>query len=146
MEIIPYRSEYKSAFIRLNLAWLNRYFHVEERDEEMLQGVEEFIEKGAAVYLALEGKMPVAVCMVIPRGCGVWEICKLAAHEGYRRRGAGSAVLSACIRRATEQGAKKFAIASNTRLTAAMRLYEKFGFVRVPLTEEYMEYARKRLS
>lgn len=36
MEIIPYRSEYKSAFIRLNLAWLNRYFHVEERDEEML--------------------------------------------------------------------------------------------------------------
>lgn len=50
MEIVKYKQDFKQAFIDLNLAWLNKYFRVEPQDTEMLNGVDDLIERGAAVY------------------------------------------------------------------------------------------------
>ncbi len=47
----------------------------------MLNEVETFLEKGAAVYFAVEQDKAIATCMVVPREGQVWEICKLAAEE-----------------------------------------------------------------
>ena len=84
MEFVSYKAEYRQAFIDLNLAWLNKYFRVEPLDEEMLEGVEDAIAAGAAVYFAVEGGTPIATCMVRPQQNGVWEICKLATDENYQ--------------------------------------------------------------
>lgn len=54
MKIIKYTQEFKWAFIDLNLAWLNKYFRVETQDMEMLNGVDDLIECGAAVYFAVQ--------------------------------------------------------------------------------------------
>ena len=140
MIIVPYEHKYKEDFIRLNLAWLNKYFTAEERDIEMLYGVEDMIAGGAAVCFATDGDDVIATCMVVPRGNGEWEICKLAADEKYRGKGAGSAVLEACMEHAKRNGARKLTIVSNRILSAAMHLYEKFGFKEVPVIEK--EYAR----
>ena len=144
MEIVSYQSKYKNNFIDLNLAWLNKYFKVEPHDTEMLDGVETLIQQGAAVYFAVENETVLATCMIVPHGNDVWEICKLATDEKFQGKGAGSAVLKACMDYATKHGAKKLTIVSNRILSAAMHLYEKFGFWEVPI--DNMEYERVNIQ
>ncbi|HIQ99063.1 MAG TPA: GNAT family N-acetyltransferase [Candidatus Scybalocola faecavium] len=144
MEIIPYQEKYKKDFAQLNLVWIKKYFKVEPQDVKMLDNVEDFLEKGAAVYFAVEQGRAIATCMVNPAGGQVWEICKLATDERYRGKGAGSAVLKACMDYAKEHGAKKLMIVSNTVLSAAMHLYAKAGFKEVPV--DYMEYDRVNIQ
>lgn len=140
MEIVPYHTKYKQNFIDLNLAWIKKYFKVEPQDVEMLNNIEQIIAAGAMIYFALEADKVVATCMVMPKNNQVWEICKLATDENYQGRGAGAAVLEACMNYAKNQGAKKLLIVTNTILSAAMHLYEKAGFREVPIDE--MEYER----
>ena len=140
MQIVPYNRKYRQAFIDLNLAWLNRCFKVEPLDEEMLGGVEKLVAQGAEVYFALEGEVPVATCMILPKGGGVWEVCKLATDERFQGRGAGQAVFNACIGHAESHGAKKIVLTSNRILKRALHIYEKAGFCEVPLSER--EYDR----
>jgi ribosomal protein S18 acetylase RimI-like enzyme len=49
--------------------------------------------------------------------------------------------MDAAIAFARERGARRLVIVSNTRLAPAIRLYEKHGFVRVPM-ERDDRYAR----
>lgn len=140
MEIVPYQTKYKQDFIELNLAWIEKYFKVEPQDVEMLNNIEQIIAAGAMIYFALEADTVIATCMVMPKNDQVWEICKLAADENYQGRGAGSAVLEACMNYAKNRGAKKLLIVTNTILSAAMHLYEKVGFRETPIDE--MEYER----
>jgi putative acetyltransferase len=44
--------------------------------------------------------------------------------------------MDAAVRFAADAGARRIVIVSNTVLQPAIRLYEKHGFVRVPLTSE----------
>ena len=57
MNIVPYQEKYKKDFISLNLAWIKKYFRVEPQDIKMLNEVESFLTKGAAVYFAVEHEL-----------------------------------------------------------------------------------------
>lgn len=144
MKVVPYQKRFKKDFISLNLGWIKKYFRVEPQDTEMLNNVEDYIDKGTAVYFAEQQGRAIATCMVIPRTDQVWEICKLATDEQYMGRGAGSAVLKACIEYAKEHKAKKLMIVSNTVLSSAMHLYAKFGFKKVSINN--MEYERVNIQ
>ena len=144
MEIISYQKKYKKDFVDLNLVWIKKYFKVESQDVKMLNNVEDLLAKGAAIYFAVEQDKAIAACMVVPRGRQVWEICKLATDEHYMGKGAGSAVLTACMDYAKEHDAKKLMIVSNTILSAAMHLYTKAGFKEVPI--DNMEYERVNIQ
>lgn len=96
------------------------------------------------VYFAVEHGKAIATCMVMPRENQVWEICKLATDEHYMSRGAGLAVLKACINYAKEHGAVKLMIVTNTILSAAMHLYTKVGFKEVLV--DNMEYERVNIQ
>lgn len=144
MNIVSYQDKYKKDFIALNLAWIKKYFKVEAQDVKMLNEVEDFLAKGAAVYFAMEQDKVIATCMVVPIDNQVWEICKLATDEHYMGKGAGSAVLKASMNYAKEHGAKKLMIVTNTILSAAMHLYTKFGFQEVPI--DNMEYERVNIQ
>ncbi|RAQ30757.1 hypothetical protein DPQ25_04555 [Hydrogeniiclostridium mannosilyticum] len=51
MKIIKYQDKYKNAFIQLNLAWIERFYRVEESDINMLEHIDDHIQNGAMVYL-----------------------------------------------------------------------------------------------
>ena len=144
MDIVSYREQYKKDFIALNLAWIEKYFKAEPQDINMLNNVENFLSRGAAVYFAVERGEVLATCMVTPVDGQVWEICKLATQERYRKKGAGSAVLKECMAYAKAHGARKLMIVSNTVLSAAMHLYAKFGFQQVPIDNP--EYERVNIQ
>ncbi len=140
MTIEEYREEWKGEFFSLNKAWIDRYFTMEEADWEMLSHPERYLQAGAMIYFAVEEGVVLATCMATPMVGEEWEICKLATREGYHGRGAGSAVLRACMDYATKHGAKKLTIVTNHILKPALHIYEKFGFRPVPVTD--CEYQR----
>lgn len=137
MEVIEYQEKYKQDFIRLNTAWVEKYFVMEETDREILLHTDDLIQKGGMIYFAVEDNKVLATCMVIPEENYTWEILKLAADDCYCGHGAGSAVFKACINYAIAHGAKKLTLISNHILKPALHIYEKFGFrqVKVDRTE-----------
>lgn len=142
MEIVEYQKKYKKDFIELNIAWIERYFTPEQADYDVLDNVEELLEKGSMIYFAVEDEKVLATCMAMPLGDDVWEICKLAATGQYTGKGAGSAVFKASMDYAVRKGAKKLTLISNRRLKPALHIYEKFGFHEVELNKAYWGFER----
>ena len=51
--IEPFKPEYREQFMRLNLEWLEKYFHVEPHDLEVLYDPEDhIIEPGGEIFFA----------------------------------------------------------------------------------------------
>lgn len=142
MEIVAYQPCYKQDFIALNTAYVEKFFVMEQADRDILEHVDEWLDKGAMIYFAVEENQVLATCMAQPLGHAVWEICKLAADEQYQGRGAGQAVFQAAMQYAIEQGAEKLTLISNRILKPALHIYEKFGFQEVPLEKAYWGYDR----
>lgn len=142
MEIVEYQKKYKKDFIELNIAWIERYFTPEQADYDVLDNVEELLEKGSMIYFAVEDEKVLATCMAMPLGDDVWEICKLAVTGQYTGKGAGSAVFKASMDYAVRKGAKKLTLISNRRLKPALHIYEKFGFHEVELNKAYWGFER----
>lgn len=139
MEVVRYEEAYKQDFIRLNTAWIEKFFVMEQEDRDILGHVDDLLAKGGMIFFAVENAHVLATCMVVPFGNHVWEMCKLAADEKYQGRGAGNAVFKACMEYAIEHGARKLTLISNHILENALHIYEKYGFQRVPVSrsEEY---------
>ncbi|GCF95096.1 hypothetical protein NRIC_29870 [Enterococcus florum] len=131
MIIRQYHEKFKQAFVDLNIAWIEKYFSLEDEDREIIEHVDAYLEKGAMIYFAIEDDNVLATCMIIPTDEETWEVAKLATDEKYQGNGAGSAVFKACIDYAREKQAKKITLVSNKKLKPAIHLYEKFGFKEV---------------
>ena len=64
---------------------------------------------------------------------GDWSSLRaLAVDPAHRGRGVGAALLETCIDRATALGTRAIGLHTAHFMTAAVGLYERFGFVRVP--------------
>jgi ribosomal protein S18 acetylase RimI-like enzyme len=76
---------------------------------------------------------PPAGWPVVPGTLGyVWE---LAVEPTAQRRGLGAALMSEAISRVREAGADAMLLRSSERAEAAMALYRRFGFERLPVRE-----------
>lgn len=68
MEIVPYESKYRQAFIDLNMSWLKKYFTPEEGDFAMLYGIDGIIENGGMAFFAVdesgEAVSTVLLCLI----------------------------------------------------------------------------------
>ncbi|WP_314172002.1 GNAT family N-acetyltransferase [Streptomyces winkii] len=65
-------------------------------------------------------------------GEGEGEFRMLAVRHEGRGRGAGEALVRACVERARERGLRRLLLCSHDGMTTAQRLYGRLGFVRVP--------------
>lgn len=137
MEITEYKRKYKKDFIRLNKAWIEKYFSMEQDDYEILNNVDELLKKGAMIFFAVENNIVLATGMAAPLANNEWEICKLAADERYQRRGAGGLVFKACMNYAIERNAARLIIVSNSILKPALHIYQKFGFKEIPVDKTH---------
>ena len=144
IKIIPYNSSHKEKFICLNTAWIKKSFEVEPQDLEMLDHIEDYIQIGAVIYVALYKNQVISTCMIVPKDADTWEICKFATDKHYEGNGAGSLIFEKCLDYAKIHHAKKIIIVTNTILDSAMHLYTKFGFQPVPI--DNMEYNRVNIQ
>jgi DNA-binding MarR family transcriptional regulator/N-acetylglutamate synthase-like GNAT family acetyltransferase len=137
IEILPYRPEWREAFKTLNLEWIEAYFTVEPEDQRILGDPEaHFLAQGGEIFFArerypLEAGRLLGTCALVPKGDGVFELCKMAVCTEAQGRKIGKRLLTAALDWARTRQARTVLLESNTRLEAALKLYEHAGFVRV---------------
>lgn len=133
MRVVPYEPRHREGFVRLNRAWIERSFRLEDNDLDLFENLDERVSDGAVILIREEGGEVVATCMASPLEGGAWELEKLTTAEGLRGRGIGTAMLRACLDEVRSRGARKVVLLTNSALRGAMGMYRREGFAEVPL-------------
>lgn len=138
ISIVNYTPEYAHDFKRINLEWLDKYGLTEEGDLLMLDYPErEIINPGGALYLAKAGEIIAGSAALINEGNGVYELAKMAVTDAFKGKGISKLLIEKCLSTAIALGAKKIYLQSNSQLTTALALYEKYGFKHVPVVNAH---------
>jgi len=133
-EVTTYREEWRGDFERLNREWIETWFTLEEADRETFRDpLGKIIAPGGQIFFVVEGAEVLGTCAVVRHRPDVHEIAKMAVAPVARGRGYGDLLMEAAVAFSRSAGARRVVIVSNTKLAPAIRLYEKHGFVRVPL-------------
>jgi GNAT superfamily N-acetyltransferase len=136
--IIDYSAEYAGVFKQINLEWLDKYGLTEEGDLLMLDYPErEIIDPGGVLYLAKVGEEVAGSAALINEGNGVFELAKMAVTDAYKGKGISKLLIEKCLDKAKDLGAKKIYLQSNSQLTTALGLYEKYGFKHIPVVNSH---------
>jgi ribosomal protein S18 acetylase RimI-like enzyme len=147
VEIIDYKPEYKGYFEQLNKAWLEKYFTVEPVDKYVLENPEEAIlaHGGCILFARYQDQIIGAVALksVEP---GVYEMTKMAVDETFQGIGAGKALCAAAIEKAREIKATRLILYSTRILETAISIYNKIGFVEIPLEQGVYERANIKME
>ena len=141
-QILTYRDEWRAEFERLNREWIESWFTLEDADRDTFNDpVGKILDPGGQIFFVLDGGQVLGTCAVLRHSADVHEIAKMAVAPGARGRGYGDLLMEAAVAFSRGVGTRRVVIVSNTRLGPAIRLYQKHGFVRVPL-EADQRYAR----
>lgn len=145
IEITSYKPEHKDLFRELNYEWLIKYFTIENEDKILLLNPEEeIIAKGGEVVFASYKNKIVGTAALIKYNDNEYELAKMAVTEAARGKQIGKKLAEEIIRLAKEKKAKILFLETNAKLTAAMNLYKKLGFI---LTENNnSKYARSTIK
>jgi DNA-binding MarR family transcriptional regulator/GNAT superfamily N-acetyltransferase len=143
VEIVPFEPRLRAHFHDLNAAWLKKHFVIEPIDEQVLREPEHrVLEQGGAIFFALLGGEVIGTCALLHESAGRYELSKMAVDEAYHGLGAGRLLLQAAIAEFRRRGGQTLFLESNSRLKAALHLYERAGFVLQPTVREGSHYAR----
>jgi putative acetyltransferase len=139
IQIISYENKYQSDFKSLNLYWLDHYHLTEAHDLEILDHPEEkVIEAGGCIFLALDGERVVGTLGLAKEKEGVFELIKMAVDPAWHGQGISKILLDRCLAEAAALKARKIFLFSNSQLVRALKLYDKYGFRRVEVTDSPM--------
>lgn len=129
VEIVNFSPEHKDLFTTLNTEWLEKYFSVEERDQEILMNPEsEIIQRGGFVFFArLDGEV-VGTGVLLRMDAETFELAKMAVTERAQGRQVGKKLTDALIQKAKSEGAKRIFLKTDNKLWAAVNLYRRVGF------------------
>jgi DNA-binding MarR family transcriptional regulator/ribosomal protein S18 acetylase RimI-like enzyme len=133
VKIISYQKKYRSDFRKFNIEWLEKYFSVEPTDKKIIDSPEEeIINKGGEVFFALLNNEVIGTCAVVKVDRKTYELTKMAVTEKAQGKQVGNKLGLTVIGFAVSKRAKKLVLDTNHKLTAAIHLYRKLGFITVP--------------
>ena len=145
--VIQYEQKYAADFKRLNIEWLDKYGLKEEADLLMLDNPErEIIDTGGCIFLAKINDEIVGSAALIHEAPGEFELAKMAVSAAFQGMGISKLLIEKCLAEATLLGATKIFLVSNSQLTTAVKLYEKYGFRHVPVIENHYTTADVRME
>jgi len=132
MEIIDFDISYQPDFKRLNMEWLEKYGLTEQHDLDILDHpVETVINGGGCIFLVKDGESIAGTAGLWKESESEYELIKMAVDPAFRGKGISHLLLSHCLEEAGKLGAEKIILYSNSQLTTALSLYEKYGFKHV---------------
>jgi N-acetylglutamate synthase-like GNAT family acetyltransferase len=142
VEVTRFSSELAQHFESLNREWIEKYFAIEEADRVVFADpFKEIVERGGQIFFVVSQGEVLGTCAVVRLSDQVFELAKMAVRSDARGRGYGDLLIVSAIQFATEAGAERLILLSNTRLHPALALYEKHGFKSVPITDAH-DYSR----
>ncbi|HEY2040928.1 MAG TPA: GNAT family N-acetyltransferase [Edaphobacter sp.] len=133
VQLRPFQPGDAADFRRLNRAWIEKFFGLEEADNKMLDDPEGYVlSKGGHIFFAVANGTPIGCCALVPIDEGVFEVAKMAVAELWQGRGIGRRVLAYTIEQGRALGASKLYLETNSKLANAIHLYESLGFKHLP--------------
>ena len=159
IQIVTFKPCFRDAFAALNKEWIQEYFELEEEDLKILNDPEGYvIKKGGEIFFAVDDSPATTNANEQDRivGCAAmirsddhdgddkriaFELGKMAVAPHMRGKGISRLLMEACKEFARKQGAKEISLLTDDSLQAAMSLYLKSGFVRLPQKQD-QRYAR----
>ncbi|HET7361117.1 MAG TPA: GNAT family N-acetyltransferase [Salinimicrobium sp.] len=142
IEIVPFDLCYSREFRELNIAWLQKFFHVEPLDEEILGNPQKYIiDLGGHIFFARINNEIVGTIAPIKHSEGIFELSKMAVDPKYQGRKIGQKLLEASLEYAKTHNWRTLLLYSNRKLENAIYLYKKFGFKEIEM-EKDNPYAR----
>ncbi|MEL7022312.1 MAG: bifunctional helix-turn-helix transcriptional regulator/GNAT family N-acetyltransferase [Pseudomonadota bacterium] len=132
LSIQPYTDELAQHFHDINLEWIQAMFVVEPHDQEVLMDPRgTIIDQGGHIYFVQSEKDGIlGTCALEQEEDGFVELTKMGVRAAARGQGAGEFLLRYVLERTRELGWQdNLFLVSNKRNVAAVRLYEKLGFV-----------------
>ena len=147
IEIIEYNEKYQADFKRMNLDYLDKYNLTESHDMIILDNPEKIvIERGGFIWLARAGEEIVGTVGILNEGHGIFELIKMCVAESWRGKGISKLLMETCLQKVKELGGKKLFLFSNHQLQTALKLYEKYGFKNVEVTDSPFETADVKME
>jgi putative acetyltransferase len=101
-------------------------------DSCYLLDVSELEAPGVTVFVARIDGEALGMVALVDRGDGSAEIKRMFVHDRARGRGVGGAILAALIDHARGAGIRVLQLETGPKQLAAIALYEKLGFARIP--------------
>lgn len=143
VEIVHFEPEHGKSFYQLNRRWLEKYFYVEDIDHEILsEPMSRIIKPGGFILMArIKDKIVGTVALMASKSQRL-ELSKMAVDEDYQGLGVGEKLLRAAIQQYQATDYKELFLESNRQLTAALNLYDKYGFVEQEPPSEAPAYSR----
>lgn len=128
-QIIPFSAELQPYFESINKAWVTQYFTLEPFDIEQLEQPEKTIlsRGGTILFAKMEGEI-IGTVGLIPINESTCEMIKMGVISSAQGKGVGLQLGMAILEKAKEMNFSKMVLYSNTKLGAALHLYQKLGF------------------
>lgn len=143
--IITYQPEYKNQFIDLNKAWLEEFFVVEPHDNDVFNNIESYIlEPGGMIFFCLVNNEVAGTVAMQKVNDTTYELAKLAVAKKIQGLKLSNLLMDSCLAFAKAKKAEMIMLLSNRKLENALRLYEKYGFIEVPIQEN--DYTRANIQ
>ena len=128
-EIVPFEPRYAEGFAVLVADTLREFGF--ERDPELDRDLDDPAGTYAALWIALVGGEVAGSVALRDLGGHAYELKRMYLRSSHRGRGIGKRLLATALDWAGANGAKVLRLDTTERMTAARRLYESAGFVRV---------------
>ena len=97
---------------------------------------EEIVDKGGLIFFAqLNGEI-VGTVALLKIAENSYELSKMAVNEKYQGKKIGQKLMQHCITTAKAMKLDSLFLFSNTKLIAAISIYEKYGFKEIPFADE----------
>lgn len=131
-DIVIKRNEVSALprFAALNAEWIEDLHFLEESDKLMVAKPEIYVQDGNSVFSAHFDNAVVGAVALKKHNNGEYELTKMAVDSNFRGRGIGQVLMSAVESFAKDElKLPRLFLLSNTKNEAALRLYERNGWV-----------------
>lgn len=131
VRIVRWNPDYRDDFVRLNKAWIERFFRLETGDLRLFADPEgEIIRPGGEIFFARtdDGRIVGCCALVFHPETARYELAKMAVDACMQGRGIGFRLGTALLEYARERHIGRIFLEANTRLAASVALYRKLGF------------------
>ncbi len=134
VRVVEFEPRWRSDFARLNIEWIERWFSVEPADRELLDDPEgHVLASGGQVLFAIdESERAVGTVALVRLEDGRVELTKMAVEPEVRGLGVGRLLMAAALESFQQMRSPTLFLETNTKLAAAIKLYESVGFRHQP--------------
>ena len=131
VNIKPFEPALAHHFETINKEWIDDMFTLETIDKQVLEDPQShIIDQGGKIWFAEHPKLGiVGTCAFWHKGDKCFELTKMGVLKSARGLKVGEILLQHVLNEAQSLNIKKLFLLTNAKCEAAIRLYEKNGFV-----------------